>query len=173
MQQVSSVRGQHLDKSDWKSLCLAEWIQRGQQRDPSAGTRLRTGAGPAELDVRSHRIRSGGIFHLRQSAALRGCASQLVQDGRASNVIHADGSNKNKILKNPTAGHVNIPIYGRQIEEEPRLARLTHVRHQNRNKNRSEDNGGKPAWNPRENFIGSKRWGAEVLQCVTCPDFSS
>lgn len=99
MQQVSSVRGQHLDKSDWKSLCLAEWIQRGQQRDPSAGTRLRTGAGPAELDVRSYRIRSGGIFHLRRSAALRGCASQLVQDGRASNVIHADGSNKNKILK--------------------------------------------------------------------------
>lgn len=94
MQQVSSVRGQHLDESDWKSLCLAEWIQRGQQRDPSTGTRLRTGAGLAELDARSHRIRSGGIFHLRRSAARRGGASRLVHNGRAANVIHADGSHE-------------------------------------------------------------------------------
>lgn len=154
MQQVSSVRSQHLDKSDWKSLCLAEWIQRGQQRDPSTGMRLRTGAGLTQLDVRSHRIRSGGIFHRRRSAALRGCASQLVQDGRASNVIHADESrNKQTNKQNPTAGHVNIPKFVGKMDEEPRSAGLTHVRRQNRNKNGSSDNGGKPAWNTREYFI--------------------
>lgn len=71
MQQVSGMRSQHLDKSDWKSLCLAEGIQRGQQRNPSTGTRLRTGAGLAEVDVRRHWIRSGGKFHRRESAALR------------------------------------------------------------------------------------------------------
>lgn len=109
MQQVSGVRGQHLDKSDRKSLCLAEWIQRGQQRNPSTGTRLRTGASLAGVDVRRHWIRSGGKFHRGQGAALRGRASLLVQDGRDSDVIHSYGSHKKN--KNPTAGHVNIPIY--------------------------------------------------------------
>lgn len=80
MQQVSSVRGQHLENSDRKPLCLAKWVQRGQQRDHSTGTRLWTAAGLAELDPLTKSIRSGEIFHWREGAALWRRALLLVQN---------------------------------------------------------------------------------------------
>lgn len=84
MQQVSSVRSQHLDDSDRKPLCLAKWVQRGQQRDHSTGTGPGlTVAGLTELDPLTWSIRSGEIFHWREGAALWRRASLLVPTQRA------------------------------------------------------------------------------------------
>lgn len=70
MQQVSRVRGQHLDDSDGEPLGLAKWVLGGQQGDHGAGTGVRSAAALAQLDPRTRSIRSGGIFHWRGGAAL-------------------------------------------------------------------------------------------------------
>lgn len=57
MQQVSGVRGQHLEDADGEPLRLPKWVQRGQQRDRGTGTRVFKVGGLTERDQLTNSIR--------------------------------------------------------------------------------------------------------------------